>query len=76
MCYLLSQIPNAKVEVHSQGPFSIDNVGMNHEYPDASFEQRRKIMEEHENYQRGYFYFLSNEPRVPEEVRSEQASGA
>jgi hypothetical protein len=65
------QIPNAKVEVHSQGPFSIDNVGMNYEYPDASFEQRRKIMKEHENYQRGYFYFLSNEPRVPEEVRSE-----
>ena len=44
---------------------------MNYDYPDASFEQRRKIMEEHENYQRGYFYFLSNDLRVPEEVRSE-----
>ena len=66
-----TQIPNAKVEVHNLGPFSIDNVGMNYEYPDASFEQRKKIMEEHENYQKGYFYFLSNEPRVPEQVRSE-----
>ena len=62
-------IPNAKTDTNNHGPFSTDNIGMNYEYPDGSYEIRKSIVAEHEQYQKGYFYFLSNDPRVPVEVR-------
>ena len=63
-------IPNAKTDTNNHGSFSTDNIGMNYGYPDGSYEERRKIIEEHKNYQKGYFYFLSNDPGVPEDVRT------
>ncbi len=62
-------IPNAKTDTNNHGPFSTDNIGMNYDYPDASYERRREIIREHETYQQGYLYFLANDPRVPEDVR-------
>ncbi len=61
-------IPNAKTDTNNHGPFSTDNIGMNYRYPEASYEERKKIILEHEEYQKGYFYFLCNDPRVPEDV--------
>ena len=63
-------IPNNKTDTNNHGPFSTDNIGMNYLYPEASYEDRRKIIDEHEQYQKGYFYFLCNDPRVPDDVRS------
>jgi len=60
--------PNAKTDTNNHGPFSTDNIGMNYDYPEASYERRRQILAEHEAYQKGYFYFLCNDPRVPKEV--------
>ena len=62
-------IPNAKTDTNNHGPFSTDNIGMNYDYPAGSYEERKAIVSEHEQYQKGYFYFLSNDPRVPEDVR-------
>lgn len=62
-------IPNAKTDTNNHGPFSTDNIGMNHDYPDGSYEVRNVIIAEHEQYQKGYFYFLSNDLRVPVDVR-------
>tara|TARA_B100000242_G_C43049050_1_gene489933 strand:+ start:1249 stop:3375 length:2127 start_codon:yes stop_codon:yes gene_type:complete len=62
-------IPNAKTDTNNHGPFSTDNIGMNYNYPEGSYEQRKAIVSEHEQYQKGYFYFLCNDPRVPEDVR-------
>ncbi len=62
-------IPNAKTDTNNHGPFSTDNIGMNYEYPEASYARRREIIREHETYQQGYLYFLANDPRVPEDVR-------
>ena len=62
-------IPNAKTDTNNHGPFSTDNIGMNYDYPAGSYEERKAIIAEHEQYQKGYFYFLSNDPRVPEDVR-------
>ncbi|MEZ4895924.1 MAG: FAD-dependent oxidoreductase [Saprospiraceae bacterium] len=64
-------IPNAKTDVNNHGPFSFDNIGMNYDYPEASYERRAEIIREHEIYQQGLLYFLANDPRVPEEVRHE-----
>jgi hypothetical protein len=64
-------IPNAKTDTNNHGPFSTDNIGMNYDYPEAGYEERRAIVAEHERYQKGLLYFLANEERVPERIRSE-----
>ena len=46
---------------------------MNYDYPDASYERRKEIIKEHENYQKGLMYFLANDPKVPEDVREEMS---
>jgi hypothetical protein len=61
--------PNRKTDTNNHGSFSTDNIGMNYDYPDASYERRAQILEEHERYQKGYFWFLCNDPRVPPDVR-------
>ncbi len=63
-------IPNGKTDTNNHGPFSTDNIGMNFDYPEASYERRREILKEHEAYQKGLMYFLANEDRVPEDVRT------
>jgi len=64
-------IPNHKTDTNNHGPFSTDNIGMNHDYPEASYERRREIIKEHETYQKGWLYFVANDPRVPKEVQDE-----
>jgi len=66
-------IPNRKTDTNNHGPFSTDFIGMNYAYPDASYEKRRAIIKAHEDYQKGLMYFLTNDARVPEEVRKEMA---
>ncbi len=62
-------IPNKKTDTNNHGSFSTDNIGMNYDYPEASYARRREILREHEAYQRGYFYFIANDPRVPDDKR-------
>jgi hypothetical protein len=63
-------LPNLKTDTNNHGSFSTDNIGMNYDYPDASYERRREIIAEHRAYQQGYCYFLANDSRVPEDVRA------
>jgi len=65
------RIPNRKTDTNNHGPFSTDNIGMNYDYPDASYERRRAIIKEHEQYQKGWLYFIANDPRVPKDVQDE-----
>ena len=62
--------PNNKTDTNNHGSFSTDNIGMNYDYPEASYERRREIIREHQLYQMGFYYFLCNDPRVPEDVRA------
>ena len=66
-------VPNLKTDTNNHGPFSADFIGMNYDYPDASYEQRRAIIKAHEDYQKGYYYFVANDPRVPEGIRTNLA---
>jgi hypothetical protein len=63
-------VPNGKTDTNNHGSFSTDNIGMNWHYPEASYERRKAIIEEHERYQKGYYFFLVNDSRVPEDVRT------
>ncbi|HYG35674.1 MAG TPA: FAD-dependent oxidoreductase, partial [Clostridia bacterium] len=62
-------IPNRKTDVNNHGPMSMDNIGFNYDYPEATYERRREILKEHERYQKGWLYFIANDPRVPKEVQ-------
>jgi len=65
------RIPNHKTDTNNHGPFSTDNIGYNYDYPEASYERRRQIIREHEQYQKGWLYFIANDPRVPKDVQDE-----
>jgi hypothetical protein len=62
-------VPNRKTDSNNHGPFSTDNIGFNYDYPEASYDRRREILKEHETYQKGWLYFIANDPRVPEDVQ-------
>jgi hypothetical protein len=62
-------IPNWKTDVNNHGPFSYDNIGMNWDYPEASYERRREIIAGHTFYQKGLLYFMATCRRLPAWVR-------
>jgi len=64
-------IPNHKTDTNNHGPFSTDNIGYNYDYPEASYERRREIIQEHVTYQQGWLYFIAHDPRVPKDVQEE-----
>jgi hypothetical protein len=66
-------VPNRKTDSNNHGPFSTDNIGFNYDYPEASYERRREILKEHETYQKGWLWFIINDPRVPKDVQAEMA---
>ncbi|WP_146601840.1 FAD-dependent oxidoreductase [Novipirellula aureliae] len=63
------KIPNNKRDVNNVGPFSSDNIGMNYDYPEASYEERKAILDEHINYHKGLLYFWGHDESVPERFR-------
>ncbi|MBT6766735.1 MAG: FAD-dependent oxidoreductase, partial [Prolixibacteraceae bacterium] len=67
-------IPNKKTDTNNHGPFSSDNIGMNYDYPEASYERRVEIIKEHRDYQKGLLWFVANDPRVPEDIRTKMAT--
>jgi hypothetical protein len=62
-------VPNLKTDVNNHGPFSFDNIGMNWDYPEASYERRKEIIKEHVLYQKGLLYFMATDRRIPAVVR-------
>jgi hypothetical protein len=66
-------IPNRKTDTNNHGPVSTDNIGKSYDYPEGSYERRREIIKQHEDYQKGLMYFIANNPQVPEEVREEMS---
>ncbi|MEO9892213.1 FAD-dependent oxidoreductase [Aurantibacter sp.] len=64
-------IPNYKTDTNNHGPLSSDNIGMNYDYPEATYERRKEIIKEHEDYQKGFYWFVANDPRVPKDIQTE-----
>ena len=64
------RMPNGKTDSNNAGPFSTDNIGNNYDYPEADYKTRKRIIEEHEMYQKGFMWFLANDPRVPKKLRA------
>jgi hypothetical protein len=67
--FMTTRMPNGKTDSNNKGPFSTDNIGMNYDYPEGDYAVRKQIIKEHETYQKGFLWFLANDPRVPEKLR-------
>jgi hypothetical protein len=69
--FIWSKMPNGKTDINNNGGFSTDMIGMNWEYPEADYTKREKIWKEHVDYTKGFLYFIGNDTRIPEHIRSE-----
>ncbi|MFH5885428.1 FAD-dependent oxidoreductase [Halalkalibaculum sp. DA3122] len=69
--WINAAMPNRKTDINNRDAFSMDNIGKNYDYPEADYAERRRIIEEHEHYQKGLMWTLANHERVPRKVRDE-----
>ncbi|MDX1364329.1 MAG: FAD-dependent oxidoreductase [Arenibacter latericius] len=69
--WINTKMPNRKTDTNNKFGFSTDYIGKNYDYPEASYAEREKIIEDHRNYQMGLMWTLANHPRIPTEVREE-----
>lgn len=68
---IVSMMPNGKTDVNNRGPVSTDHIGASWEYPEADYAEREAIWQDHVEYVQGFFYFLANDPSVPDALRAE-----
>lgn len=64
-------MPNKKTDINNNGPFSTDMIGMNYAYPEASYEERKRIIKAHEDYIKGFLYFIATSKRLPAHLGTE-----
>lgn len=64
-------MPNDKTDTNNNGAFSTDFIGANQAYPEAGYTTRERIAHEHEDYTKGFLYFLATSPRVPAALHEE-----
>ena len=69
--FIWSDMPGRKTDINNRGPFSTDMIGMNHNYPEASWDERDAIIKAHKDYTLGLLYFYMTDPRVPSVLQDE-----
>jgi hypothetical protein len=69
----IDMMPNGKTDTNNNHAISTDYIGQNYKYPDASYAEREKILKDHESYQKGLMWTLSNHKRVPKSIRDQMA---
>ena len=67
--FIWSKMPNNKTDINNRGAFSTDMIGANWNYPEASYEERARIIKAHEDYTKGLLYFVGHDERIPEHIR-------
>lgn len=63
------RMPNGKTDSNNNFAVSTDYIGMNYDYPDGDYRTRKRIIKQHEDYQKGLMWTLANHQRVPAEIR-------
>jgi len=63
--FSLTSLPNKKFGLSASGPFSTDYIGGSWAYPEADFQTRQIIWNQHKEYILGFFHFFKSDPRVP-----------
>jgi hypothetical protein len=64
---------NGKYELNNKQSaiYSLGHFGGQFDWPDASYEKRARIYEDHMDYTLGLLHFLANDEAVPEHVRTD-----
>ena len=68
--FIWSPMPKRKTDINNRGGFSTDMIGNSHNWAEASYEERKKIYNEHYDYTKGLLYFMKTDPRVPDTLRN------
>ena len=68
---LIARIPNKKADINNQGAFSTDYIGKSWNYPDGDYATKARIWQDHIDYEKGFFYFLAHDSRVPASLQKE-----
>ncbi|MEO0965576.1 MAG: FAD-dependent oxidoreductase [Planctomycetota bacterium] len=68
---LSSRTPSGhrKTDSNNHGPVSSDFIGANYLWPEADYAVREVVFQRHVAYQRGLYYFMANDDRLPEDLR-------
>jgi len=65
-------LPNEKWDFNT-ATFGGNLPGASHAWPEAGYDERKRIAKTHEDYHRGLLHFLATDPRVPEKVRNDMS---
>lgn len=68
---LHTPLMNGKTDLNNHGAFSTDFIGMNYAFPDADYESREEMYQQHVAYVAGLLYFLANDEGIPSVIREE-----
>lgn len=67
----IGAIPNRKADINNNGPFSTDYIGGSWDFPEGSYARRAEIFRAHEEYTKGFLWFLAHDPHVPPGLQAE-----
>lgn len=69
----IEPVPNGKSDTNNmpRSLISTDLPEENFEYPEASYEERERIVTRHRDYILGLLYFLQNDPEMPEGLKAQ-----
>jgi len=71
----ITKLVRGKTDVNNAGSISMDYVtGGSERYAEATWAERAQLWHAHEDYQRGFLYFLRTDARLPEWLRNDVAS--
>lgn len=68
--FIWSPMPNRKTDINNRGGFSTDMIGMNWNWPEASYQERDRMLREAISYTKGLLYFMATDQRVPLALQS------
>jgi hypothetical protein len=64
-------IPNHKADFNNNGPVSTDYIGHSWKYPEATYAEKAALWQDHLLYTQSFFYFLSQDAKMPASLRAE-----
>ncbi len=67
----IADMPNHKTDINNKGGLSTDMIGANYDYPEADYDTRQQIVQDHIDYTKGFLYFVGHDPRMPAHLRKQ-----
>jgi hypothetical protein len=59
----------SKTDTNNHGPVSSDFIGANYTWPEGDYAERERVFQAHVAWQQGLYWFLANDPSVPQRYR-------